>query len=96
MSSVTSSNGQTYYVANITLRSTGKVQIVSATIVGTNVTASNISLISLSAGLTTVTLTFPTESDFTPLRGTVYQVSVSLSDNTTVQVAVEYTGYTVL
>jgi|GEM_PF-1082758 len=88
-------NGQTYYVATITLHSTGKVQIVSASIVGTNVKASNISPISLSAGLTTVTLTFPAESDFIPQNGTVYQVSVSLSDSTTVQVAVEYTGYTV-
>jgi hypothetical protein len=93
--SSTGSNGQIYYVATITLHSTGKVQIVSASIVGTNVTASNISPISLSAGLTTVTLTFPTESGFTPQPGTVYQVSVSLSDSTTVQVAVEYTGYTV-
>jgi Protein of unknown function (DUF973). len=88
-------NGQTYYVATITLHSTGKVQIVSASIVGTDETASSISPISLSAGLTTVTLTFPAESDFTPQNGTVYQVSVSLSDSTTVQVAVKYTGYTV-
>jgi hypothetical protein len=93
--SSTGSNGQTYYVATITLHSTGKVKIVSASIVGTNVKASNISPISLSAGLTTVTLTFPAESGFTPQPGTVYQVSVSLSDSTTVQVAVEYTGYTV-
>ncbi|MEJ2777950.1 DUF973 family protein [Stygiolobus sp. RP850M] len=57
--SSTDSKGQIYYVATITLHSTGKVQIVSASIVGTNVTASNISPISLSAGLTTVTLTFP-------------------------------------
>ena len=94
LSSVTN-NGQTYYVATITLRSTGKVQIVSTSIVGTDLTASSISPISLSAGLTTVTLTFPAESDFIPQNGTVYQVSVSLSDSTTVQVAVKYTGYTV-
>ncbi|QGR20485.1 DUF973 family protein [Stygiolobus azoricus] len=73
LSAVTASNGTIlYYAANVTLHSTGNVQIVSATIVGTTESASNISPISLSAGLTTVTLIFPPNSSFTPQPGTIY------------------------
>jgi hypothetical protein len=82
------------YQAVITLHSTGNVQIVSASIVGTDVTANIPSTLSLSAGPNTVVLTFPSASPntFNPQPGTTYQISIGLSDGTTVQVAVTYTG----
>jgi hypothetical protein len=95
LSPVTNSAGQIqYYVAVITLHSTGNVQIVSATIVGTNDSVGTADIVgtSLSAGGNTVTITFPTTPGFTPLPGSTYQISIGLSDGTTVQAAVSYTG----
>jgi hypothetical protein len=89
------SNGKIqYYVAVITLHSTGNVQIVSATIVGTNDSVGTADILgtSLSAGGNTVTITFPTTSGFNPQPGGNYQISIGLSDGATVQVAVSYTG----
>ncbi|QGR20487.1 DUF973 family protein [Stygiolobus azoricus] len=85
-----------YYEAIITLHSTGNVQIVSATIVGTSIQVgtSDITGAALSAGANTVTIYFPTAAGFTPQPGSVYQISLGLSDGTTVQVAVTYTGTT--
>jgi len=79
------------YVAVITLHSTGTVQIVSATIVGTNITATSLPSAPLTAGANTVTITFPANG-FTPQPGSTYQISIGLSDGATVQVAVTYTG----
>jgi hypothetical protein len=81
------------YTAVITLHSTGNVQIVSASIVGTSdsVGTGSITGYSLGAGVNTVTINFPTNG-FTPQPGSTYQISIGLSDGTTVQVAVTYTG----
>ena len=81
------------YQAVITLHSTGNVQIVSASIVGTSdsVGTGSITGYSLGAGVNTVTINFPTNG-FTPQPGATYQISIGLSDGTTVQVAVTYTG----
>jgi len=81
----------TYYVATITLHSTGTVQIVSATIVGTGVTAISLPTEPLTAGANTVTITFPANG-FTPQPGATYQISIGLSDGVTVQAAVTYIG----
>jgi hypothetical protein len=88
-----SGSSSTGYQAVITLHSTGNVQIVSATIVGTSdsVGTASITGASLSAGVNTVTITFPADS-FTPQQGSTYQISIGLSDGATVQVAVTYTG----
>jgi hypothetical protein len=80
-----------HYVATFTLHSTGTVQIVSASIVGTGVTATSLPTTPLTAGVNTVTITFPANG-FTPQPGTTYQISIGLSDGATVQVAVTYTG----
>jgi len=91
-----SPSGNNYYTATITLQSTGKVQIVSASIVGTPVTANTIVVNgggnTLNAGPNTVVITFSSTSSFTPQPGSTYQISIGLSDGTTVQVAVTYTG----
>jgi len=81
------------YVATITLHSTGNVQIVSATIVGTSDSVGTGSILgySLSAGVNTVTISFA-PNGFTPQPGATYQISIGLSDGTTVQAAVTYTG----
>ena len=88
-----SGSSSTGYQAVITLHSTGNVQIVSATIVGTSdsVGTASITGASLSAGVNTVTITFPADS-FTPQQGSTYQISIGHSDGATVQVAVTYTG----
>jgi hypothetical protein len=94
MSNVTANNKTvtvTHYVATFTLHSTGTVQIVSASIVGTNITATNLPSMPLTAGVNTVTISFPS-SGFTPQPGSTYQISIGLSDGATVQVAVTYTG----
>jgi hypothetical protein len=80
------------YIAVITLHSTGTVQIESASIVGTNVTAKGFSTQTLSAGGNTVTIYFPSTTGFNPQPGGNYQISIGLSDGATVQVAVSYTG----
>jgi hypothetical protein len=80
------------YVATITLHSTGNVQIVSASIVGTNVTATGFSNSALTAGPNTVTISFSSVTGFNPQPGSTYQISIGLSDGTTVQAAVTYTG----
>jgi len=84
----------TNYIATITLHSTGNVQIVSATIVGTNdsVGTASITGTSLSAGVNSVTISFPSVNGFNPQPGATYQISIGLSDGTTVQAAVTYTG----
>ena len=85
------------YVAVITLHSTGTVEIESAIIVGTSVTANSIVVNgngnTLTVGGNTVTIIFPA-SGFTPLPGSTYQISIGLSDGATVQAAVSYTGST--
>jgi hypothetical protein len=89
-------SGGNYYTATITLHSTGTVQIVSASIVGTSVTANTIVVNgggnTLNAGPNTVVITFQSASGFNPQPGSTYQISIGLSDGTTVQVAVTYTG----
>ena len=93
-----SGSPSTGYQAVITLHSTGTVQIVSASIVGTPVTATTFSVNgvgnTLNAGPNTVIINFPTAptSSFNPQPGTTYQISIGLSDGTTVQAAVTYTG----
>ena len=86
-----------YYQAVITLQSSGKVQIVSAYIQGqgTSESVGSGSIIggSLSEGVNTVTINFPT-TGFNPLPGSTYQIVITLSDGTTVQVAVNYVGST--
>jgi len=75
--------------AVVTLHSTGNVQVVSATIVGTPYTGSAIYPANgaLTAGQNTVTLSFPdAANNLQP--GTTYQISIALSDGQTVQVAV--------
>jgi len=81
------------YVATITLQSTGNVQIVSASIVGTTESAGSAAITgySLSTGINTVTISFA-PNGFNPQPGATYQISIGLSDGTTVQVAVTYTG----
>jgi hypothetical protein len=75
------------YEAIITLHSTGNVQIVSASIVGTSVTATGYSIQTLTTGINTVTIHFPA-TGFNPQPGATYQISIGLSDGTTVQVPV--------
>jgi len=79
------------YEAVITLHSTGTVQVVSATIVGTSDSATTIASPSLTIGANTVVIYFPS-SGFTPQPGSTYQISIGLSDGTTVQAAVSYVG----
>ena len=85
-------NSSSAYVATVKLQSTGIVIIENATIVGTNISATNISNRILTVGDNTVTLYFPHSNSFTPEELSVYQVSVVLSDGTTVQVVVSYRG----
>ena len=88
-------NGNTLlgYKATITLHSTGTVQIQTASIVGTPVTATKYSNQTLTAGPNTVTIYFPSTTGFNPQPGSVYQISIGLSGSgTTVQAAVTYTG----
>jgi len=75
------------YKAILTLKSTGNVKIVSASIVGTSVTATGYSTQTLTTGINTVTITFPA-TGFKPQTGATYQISIGLSDGATVQVAV--------
>jgi len=91
----TTNNGQTCYIAVITLKSSGNVQIISAQILGVGVSesvgpASISNSGSLTGGTNVVTITFP--ANFNPQEGSTYQISLGLSDGTTVQVAVTYTG----
>ena len=83
------------YVAVITLKSSGNVQIISAQILGVGASesvgpSSIYNSGSLTGGTNVVTITFP--AGFTPQEGSTYQISLGLSDGTTVQVAVTYTG----
>jgi hypothetical protein len=84
------------FVAVITLHSTGNnVYVESATIVGTIDSAGTADIVgtSLSVGVNTVTISFPSiDPSFNPQPGTTYQISIGLSDGTTVQAAVTYTG----
>jgi hypothetical protein len=89
-------SGNGYYTATVTLHSTGNVQIVSASIVGTSVTANAFSVVggsnTLTAGANTVVISFPSTNTFNPQPGSTYQISIGLSDGATVQVAVTFTG----
>jgi len=80
------------YVATITLRSTGNIQIESATISGTGVTDTAASPLTLSGGLNTVSIYFPTTNGFNPQVGSTYQITITLTDGVTVQAAVTYIG----
>ena len=85
------------YVAVITLKSSGNVQIVSAQILGVGASESvgpaNIyNSGSLTGGTNVVTITFSSASGFNPQEGSTYQISLGLSDGAAVQVAVTYTG----
>jgi len=75
--------------AVVTLHSTGNVQVVSATILGTTYSASQANMLgyALTAGQNTVTITFPNAANNLQ-PGTTYQISIALSDGQTVQVAV--------
>ncbi|MFP3234128.1 MAG: DUF973 family protein [Sulfolobaceae archaeon] len=88
-----SGSSSTGYQATFTLQSTGKVQIVSASIVGTTESAGSAAITgySLTTGINTVTISFA-PGTFTPQPGATYQISIGLSDGTTVQVAVTYVG----
>jgi hypothetical protein len=77
--------------AVFTLHSTGNVQIVSSAIVGTGLQAYS-SEIPLTRGINTVTIYFPNTSGNTFQPGATYQLSLGLSDGTTVQVAATYVG----
>ncbi|BCU70837.1 DUF973 family protein [Stygiolobus caldivivus] len=97
MEGVTNTNGQLqYYQATFTLHTSGPVSIESVSLVGTSDSGVVEGSTSLTAGANTITVTFPTGNGFNPQPGTTYQISVGLSDGSTVQVAVQYTGYTVL
>ncbi|AOL17795.1 hypothetical protein BFU36_09590 [Sulfolobus sp. A20] len=82
------SSNNNYYVASFVLKSSGNVQIVSASIVGTTISVA--SSISLSAGFNTVSITFSTANanGFSFQPGSTYTISLGLSDGATVQVAV--------
>jgi Protein of unknown function (DUF973). len=88
-------NGKNY-VAVITLQSSGNVKVVSAQILGVGTTESvgpnSITGGSLTPGINTVTINFPTTKGFNPQEGSTYQISITLSDSVTVQVAVTYVG----
>ena len=78
------------YVVEVELRSTAPVTIVSAAIVGTSI---QIPVnYTLTFGVNTVTMYFPTSSSFSPQQGSTYIISLGLSDGTVVQVAVTYVG----
>ena len=77
--------------AVFTLHSNANVQIVSGAIVGTGLQAYS-SEIPLTPGINTVTIYFPNTSGNTFQPGSVYQLSLGLSDGTTIQVAVKYVG----
>jgi len=81
-------SGSTPGDAVISLKSSGNVQIVSATIVGTSLSANSNSITgySLSAGLNTVTVSFGSTTGLT--AGSTYTISLALSDGSTVQVSV--------
>ncbi|AOL17796.1 hypothetical protein BFU36_09595 [Sulfolobus sp. A20] len=86
---ISSSSGSATFV----LKSSGNVQIVSASIVGTTISvgSSDITVIgessaSLTAGVNTVSIDFGTSSNLQP--GSTYTISLGLSDGATVQVAV--------
>ncbi|QIW22988.1 DUF973 family protein [Sulfolobus sp. S-194] len=80
--------------AVITLKSSGNVQILSATISGTSYSASTISVIgasssnSLTAGVNTVSIYFGTSDTSGLQSGSTYTISIALSDGSTVQVSV--------
>ena len=84
-------SGTHYYVATITLHSTGTVAIDSASIVGVDSTVVGLSTQTLSVGANTLVITFQA-NDFTPQSGSTYQISIGLGDGTTVQAAVTYIG----
>ncbi|MFP3234181.1 MAG: DUF973 family protein [Sulfolobaceae archaeon] len=73
------------------LHSTGNVQIVSSSIVGTELQGIG-SEIPLKPGINQVTIYFPNTSGNTFQPDATYQLSLGLSDGTTVQVAVTYVG----
>ena len=83
------------YQAVITLQSSGKVQIVSASILGQGTSESvgtnSMTGYLLSAGINTVTINFPANG-FNAQEGSTYQITITLSDGVTVPVAVTYTG----
>jgi len=76
--------------AVVTLHSTESVEIVSASIVGTTYTAntSSITNYQLTAGINTVTINFGSSVDQYLQPGTVYTISLTLSDGITVEVVV--------
>jgi hypothetical protein len=78
--------------AVFSLHSTANVQIVGSAIVGTELQAYG-SEIPLTRGINTVTIYFPNTSGYTFQPGSTYQLSLGLSDGTTVQVAVQYVGH---
>ncbi|BFI75594.1 DUF973 family protein [Sulfurisphaera ohwakuensis] len=78
---ISSSSG----VATITLKSTGNVNIVGASIAGLQ-GASVATTISLNAGFNTVTISFGSGYNLQP--GSTYTITLSLSDGQTVQVSV--------
>mgnify|MGYP001773064216 CR=1 FL=1 len=96
MEGVTNNGQLQYYQATFTLHTSGPVSIESVSLVGTSDSGTVVGSTSLTAGANTITVTFPTGNGFNPQPGTTYQISVGLSDGATVQVAVQYTGYTVL
>jgi hypothetical protein len=77
--------------AVFTLHSTGNVQIVSSTIVGTELQGYS-SEIPLKPGTNHVTIYFPNTSGYTFQPDATYQLSLGLSDGTTVEVTVTYVG----
>jgi len=79
------------YQAVITLHSTGNVQIVSASILGTSVSTTGLTS-PITAGANVVTISFPSTNNFNPQPASTYQISITLSDGVTVQAAVSYTG----
>ncbi|QIW22984.1 DUF973 family protein [Sulfolobus sp. S-194] len=76
--------------AVITLKSSGNVQILSATISGTSYSAgtSSINVTTLTAGINVVSIGFSTSALSSLQTGSTYTISIALSDGSTVQVSV--------
>jgi hypothetical protein len=74
----------------LTLQSNANVQIVSSTILGSELQGSG--EITLTRGINTVTIYFPNTSGYTFQPDATYQLSLGLSDGATIQVAATYVG----
>jgi hypothetical protein len=74
----------------LTLQSNANVQIVSSTILGSELQGHG--EITLKPGINNVTIYFPNTSGYTFQLGATYALSLALSDGATIQVAATYVG----